>query len=92
MGNNRLTENGDQGWNIANILMKNLQDFLNAKKFFTCWATLTSSRELVCVTKWQVDKLIVSVFLVVVTIEHARFEIDLAVFKSSGMLQYGNSK
>ena len=45
-----------------------------------------------CVTEWQVVRLIGSFFLVGVKIEHARFDIDLAVFKSSGVLQYGNSK
>lgn len=43
-------------------------------------------------TEWQMDRLIGSFFLVVIKTEHARFAIDLAVFKSSGMLQYGNSK
>jgi hypothetical protein len=48
--------------------------FLNAKKFFTCWATVSFSRDLVCVTEWQVDRLIGSFFLVVVKSEHARFK------------------
>jgi hypothetical protein len=43
------------------------------------------------VTEWQVVRLIVSFVSAGVKIEHARFEIDLAVFKSSGMLQYGVS-
>jgi hypothetical protein len=65
---------------------------LYANKFFTCWATVSFSRDLVCVTEWQVDRLIGSFFLVVVKIENARSEIDLEVFKSSGMSQYANSK
>ena len=87
MGTNHLAEDGDWWWNIVNILMKNHQVFSNAKKFFTSYATVSFSRDLVCVTEWQVGRLIGSFFLVVVKIEHARFEI-----KSSGMLQYGNSK
>jgi hypothetical protein len=43
------------------------------------------------VTEWQVDRLIVSFILARVKIEPARFDIDLAVFKCSGMLQYSVS-
>jgi len=43
VGKNHLAQYGDQWWNIVNILMKNLRVFfLNAKKFFTCWATVAS--------------------------------------------------
>lgn len=36
--------------------------FLNAKKFFTSYVTVSFSRDLVCVTKWEVDRLIGSFF------------------------------
>ena len=95
VGKNHLAEYGDQWWNIVNILMKNLRVFFfffKCKEILYMLGNCSFSRDLVCVTEWQVDRLIGSFFLVVVNIEHARFEIDLAVFKSSGMLQYGNSK
>jgi hypothetical protein len=63
VGKNHLTEDGDRWWNIVNIWMEKLKVFLNTKKFFTCWATVSFSRDLVCVTEWQVDRLIGSFFL-----------------------------
>jgi hypothetical protein len=44
VGKNHLAEDRDQWWNIVNILMKNLQVLLNTRKFLTCWATVSFSR------------------------------------------------